>query len=118
MKDSLFEEHILQLEKQLMSYEYEELATLLADDFMEFGSSGNVYDKKIILDSSNNRFTPANVTHMTITDFKIKLLSPAVILATYRTMRRDDRQLVLRSSIWKLNEGNWQMTFHQGTPTT
>ncbi len=23
----------------------------------------------------------------------------------------------LRSSVWKLIDGNWQMAFHQGTPT-
>lgn len=118
MEDSLLEDHILQLEKQLMSYEYEKLTTLLADDFKEFGSSGNVYDKKIILDSSNNRFVAVNASQMTITDFEIKLLSSDLILATYRTMRHSDSQLVLRSSIWKLSESKWQMTFHQGTPTS
>ena len=34
-----------------MNYEYKEFDELLADDFLEFGSSGNSYDKKAQLDA-------------------------------------------------------------------
>jgi hypothetical protein len=44
-----------------------------------------------------------------------------VVLVTYRSVSRDPvsgkERHALRSSIWKLIDGRWQMTFHQGTPT-
>ncbi|MCM3412703.1 nuclear transport factor 2 family protein [Metabacillus litoralis] len=47
MKHSLLEEHILQLVKRLMSYDYKELNELFADEFLEFGSSGKLFDKVV-----------------------------------------------------------------------
>ncbi|PLR66983.1 nuclear transport factor 2 family protein [Bacillus sp. UMB0893] len=101
-----------------MTYDYQELNDLLANDFLEFGSSGNSYDKKAQLYAVSNRTTTNNSIQFTVTDFNIKLLASYVLLATYRTYRHNDSKLALRSSIWKLNEGKWQMIFHQGTPTT
>ncbi|MFS0613922.1 DUF4440 domain-containing protein [Lederbergia ruris] len=113
--EELLLEHILNLEKRLMNYDYKELHELLADDFLEFGSSGISYDKKAQLDAAKaiNMNKPIQFT---VTDFKIKLLATDVILATYRTLRHNDSKYVLRSSIWKKNNSKWQMIFHQGTP--
>jgi hypothetical protein len=48
-------------------------------------------------------------------------LAPGVVLVTYNAVRQDEseEQLAysLRSSIWRLSEGRWQMIFHQGTPS-
>jgi hypothetical protein len=44
-------------------------------------------------------------------------LAPDVVLATYRVVDETRKQHTLRSSIWKLKDGRWQMVFHQGTPT-
>ncbi|WP_246141197.1 nuclear transport factor 2 family protein [Bacillus marasmi] len=46
MEHSVLADHILNLEKSLMNYKYKDFDELLADDFLEFGSSGNYYDKK------------------------------------------------------------------------
>lgn len=105
------EEHILNLEKKLMTYDYEVLNDLLAEDFLEFGSSGKSFDKKTIIDSVSHGIK------FTVTDFKIKQLSSEVVLATYLTSRHNDNKRALRSSIWKLIDGKWKMVFHQGTPT-
>ncbi|UCZ54915.1 nuclear transport factor 2 family protein [Bacillus shivajii] len=51
MEQSLLVEHILKLEKRLMNYDYKVLDELLADDFLEYGSSGNSFDKKAQLDA-------------------------------------------------------------------
>ncbi|WP_257391560.1 nuclear transport factor 2 family protein [Cytobacillus gottheilii] len=115
MEHSSLEEHILNLEKRLMNYDYKELDEYLADDFFEFGSSGNTYDKKAQLDAVRNRNT-TNLIQFTVTDFNIKLLASNVLLVTYRTFRHNDSKLALRSSIWKLTNGKWKMVFHQGTP--
>lgn len=112
MEDLLLLEHILNLEKRLMNYDYKELHELLADDFLEFGSSGNSYDKKAQLDAAKT-INMNKPIQFTVTDFKIKLLASDVILATYRTLRHNDSKYALRSSIWKKNNSKWQMIFHQ-----
>lgn len=117
MEYSLLKEHILHLEKRLMSYNYKDLDELLADDFLEFGSSGNLYDKKALLDTVK-RTTINHSIQFIVTDFNIKLLAPDVVLATYRTYRHYDSKFALRSSIWKCKDEKWKMLFHQGTPTT
>jgi hypothetical protein len=48
-----------------------------------------------------------------VRDFQIQLLSPDVVLVTYRSGRGD--LFDLRSSIWRLSGGKWRMIFHQGT---
>lgn len=85
----------------------EQIITLLADDFLEFGSSGKIYHKSdcIVPDEKLRNFSVSN--------FAVKELAPNVILATYIT--KEDEILTLRSSIWKLDGAAWQMVFHQGT---
>ncbi len=86
------------------------VAALLTDDFIEFGRSGRVYDKLRtieLLSGDDNEFTPE------VRDFQVRPLSPDVVLVTYRSGRGD--HFALRSSIWRLSEGKWRMTFHQGT---
>jgi hypothetical protein len=54
-----------------------------------------------------------------IRDFEISQLSNECLLATYKLIKHnepnEDIKYSLRSSIWKLLEGKWKMTFHQGT---
>lgn len=115
-EQTLLNEHILQLEKKVMSYEMIQMESLLAEDFFEFGSSGLSFDKQAIMEAVSKDTTDVSFSY-TVTDFKVKQLAPDVVLATYRTRRHPDDKSALRSSIWKLNEGEWQMVFHQGTPT-
>ncbi|MGR6127055.1 nuclear transport factor 2 family protein [Paenibacillus sp. SER-28] len=110
------QEIILNLEKQLMHYRKEDFEKLLANDYIEYGSSGKKYNKSLQLIFLNNR-APLNYIPFMITNFKIKLLSSEFVHTTYCTESIDDGNRSLRSSIWKLNDGQWQMFFHQGTPT-
>jgi hypothetical protein len=114
--DLSLEEHIFNLEKKLMTYDDEAVNDLLAEDFLEFGSSGKSFDKKAILEAVLLGTMNKSVK-FTVTDFQIKWLAPGVVLATYHTLRHNDRVHALRSSIWKLTDGKWKMVFHQGTPT-
>lgn len=96
----------------------EDLDLLLADDFMEFGSSGKVYDKKMILDRLP-KDTEISPIQFIVSDFQIKELSENVVLATFKTNKisTDNSSVIsLRASIWKKINGNWQMVYHQGTP--
>ncbi|HMH14589.1 MAG TPA: nuclear transport factor 2 family protein [Edaphobacter sp.] len=95
----------------------EQVSTLLADDFLEFGSSGRTFDKDAILEELRNEPPrPASL----LSDFAIRPLAPDVMLVTYRTTRHDSSgqitHHVQRSSIWINRNGTWQITFHQGTP--
>jgi hypothetical protein len=91
------------------------VAALLSEDFVEFGSSGRVWNRNEILDLlESEAFQPVSVE-----DFRCKLLSDSVALITYRTRRsRADGQgksSSLRSSIWTKQEDMWRLRFHQGT---
>jgi len=94
-----------------------QVESLLAEDFLEFGSSGRVWTRDEIFD------LPAAETSLrfTIEDFESVLLSEDVALVTYRAVRTDaqsgDRIASLRSSIWINNSGTWRLRFHQGTRT-
>jgi hypothetical protein len=109
-----------QLEERLLHADVRKsaqaLADLLADDFIEFGSSGRVFNKRQIIESLQHE--PA--TPRTLMDFRTSVLAPGVRLVTYRAIRHggaDGQPMYsLRSSIWKLIAGRWQMVFHQGTP--
>jgi hypothetical protein len=61
-----------------------------------------------------------NKARYLIADFKIRTLAEGVILAAYTvesTGVEGNKTVSLRSSIWKLVEGKWQIIFHQGTIT-
>lgn len=90
---------------------------LLADDFVEFGSSGRMWTRNEILDLL------AGETHEPIhmADFECALLAEDVALITYRASRTDALRGIrissLRSSIWTKKPGGWRLRFHQGTRT-
>ncbi|MBN1778759.1 MAG: DUF4440 domain-containing protein [Candidatus Buchananbacteria bacterium] len=112
-------EKIFELETDLLRPETrksaERLNELLVDNFIEFGSSGKIYDKKNIIERLPSSISPK----YKISDFQIRELADDVILATYKTNKQEEdseKNLSLRSSIWKKNQGQWQMEFHQGTP--
>ncbi|MBG9811310.1 hypothetical protein ABD68_06765 [Bacillus endophyticus] len=118
MKEIALKEHLYVLEEKLLQSDVRksviELEELLAHDFVEFGSSGRVFNKEITIGRLPNEET---VDEMTITDFEIKLLASHIVLTTFRLLKHASMEYSLRSSIWKLTGEHWQMIFHQGTPT-
>jgi len=113
-----------QLEEQLLKPEVrssaEQVGRLLADDFVEFGSSGYAYDKQEII-AALQQEKPDPAARISLAEFAARRLAPGVFLVTYRTIREvgadETGRSRLRSSIWKLMDGRWQMVFHQGTPS-
>lgn len=95
----------------------EELSMLLADDFVEFGSSGGIHNKLQVIEELPHSPTEPVI----IEDFQVKVLSSDVVLATYRGVKpnesREEMRNSLRSSIWRFLDGRWQIVFHQGTRT-
>lgn len=112
---TIYELELSLLEPEVRS-SYERLNELLADDFLEFGSSGSVYNKP---DTLKGLTASTDKVVFGVSDFETKELSENFVLTTFKTKRTiNDINIVisLRSSIWKKTNGNWQMFFHQGTP--
>src|ERR1041384_2414439 len=85
---------------------------LLAEEFVEFGSSGRQFTKAQVV-AALQAEAPIQVT---ASEFKVQLLSSQVALVTYRAQRHGEPPIhTLRSSIWQQREGQWQMVFHHGT---
>lgn len=111
-----------QLEQSLLDpavrHDRSRMLALLAEDFLEFGSSGRVWTRKTIIDllAKETAFVPPQIE-----EFNCALLAPELALVTYRTVRTDEksseRLASLRSSIWTCTTGEWKMRFHQGTRT-
>jgi len=124
MKIESIEKHILQLENDLLKSEIrkspQKINEILADDFIEFSSSGNKYNYKngdVFQEQNNNQ-----ELFWQIMNFKIKQLSDDCILAMYKVIKHNEsnenKKYSLRSSIWKCYDGKWKMFFHQGTLTS
>jgi hypothetical protein len=99
------------LHKKEIRNSREKVSEFIADDFVEFGKSGNVFHKQDTLDGLEEESVDLN---MQISDFEVKELSPNVVLVMYMSSTPDSA-LVRRSSIWVYRDERWQMIFHQGT---
>ena len=110
--------HLRSLEQSLLDPELRRdrarVSLLLADDFLEFGSSGRVWTRAEILDL----LATESYTRPEMVDFTCRRLTEDIALITYKTIRTDateKRTETLRSSLWTQKSGTWQVRFHQGT---
>jgi len=111
---------LIQLEEYLFNPKvrasYRELNNLIADDFTEIGASGIRFDKKQALERLPHEHAP----RIKAGDFELRILSPTCAQLLYKAIMIKHEETTpiysLRSSIWSLNNGQWQMSFHQGTP--
>ncbi len=90
------------------------LEAALAEDFLEIGRSGFVYDKATTIKALCGEEGSAPVA--AIGDFVVRPLGDDIVLATDRTRRADGSRPTLRASIWRREAGRWRLAFHQGTP--
>ena len=95
------------------------VAALLADGFIEIGSSGHVLGRPRIIEALEAERGEGPPAVRTLSDLGVRRLARDVVLVTYRAVRRDplrgEERHTLRSSIWQRIDGRWQMVFHQGT---
>ena len=91
----------------------QELGKLLTDDFLEFGASGEVYNKQEIVDLLLS--DPG--LELEVENEVVNVLAPGVCLITYTSVKKIDTEIYRtnRSSIWKFDNESWKMVFHQGT---
>jgi hypothetical protein len=84
------------------------LESLVAADFLEFGSSGRVWNA-----ASVHHVLASAPGPVSIEDFAVDLVADDVALATYRMTAPIPSN---RSSLWVRRDRRWVMRFHQGTP--
>jgi hypothetical protein len=108
-----------ELEERLLSPDVRRnaavVSSLLADDFREFGTSGKAYSRQEVIDGIQSE----SPVEFLASEFEATMLAEDTALLTYRSIKHDratgDSVNSLRSSIWVLRGGRWQMLFHQGT---
>jgi hypothetical protein len=116
------------LEEKLLSPKIrgdrKELERLISEDFIEYGSSGKIYN---YLDTlayflANSR----DIFNYTFVNFKTRRLSEDIILALYILEIEKNRRITIsnRSSLWHWDKDSagkepaWRIIFHQGTWVT
>jgi hypothetical protein len=117
------EAELLALEQALLDPEVrrsgERVGALLADEFVEFASSGVAYDKARILEVLQDEALADDPVTRTLAHFEVVPLGGDVALTRYRLLRRrsthEKPTQSMRSSLWHRRDGRWQMVFHQGT---
>ena len=120
MKPDMIVNLIIKQEMQLLSKTdpTEVLSDLIDDEFTEFGSSAQIFDKHEIM----RWLLSEDKSERIGMQFKAKRLSDDVMLITYISCIKDNYfaeiKHALRSSIWRHKDGRWRMVFHQGTPIT
>lgn len=95
-----------------------QFALLLHESFIEFGRSGNRYDRGSVLESLSAESSTDKIVSQ---DFEMTCLSSDSVLLTYRSAVVAESGKVhrhaLRASVWVQTDDGWKIRFHQGTPT-
>ena len=91
------------------------MSKMLSDDFMEFGGSGQIYNKAEIIEALARN---PNVSS-SLKDFSLINLGDNIVLATFKVVKQGEHHTnpiySLRSSIWRLENEIWKLVFHQST---
>jgi hypothetical protein len=84
------------------------------DEFIEFGKSGHIFDKRSIVEYLSNLEADRDID---ILSFEIKNISENLLIANYISYEKGIKTKALRTSIWKKEYSDWKLYFHQGTET-
>jgi hypothetical protein len=87
-----------------------------APDFWEVGASGSVYSRELVLDTVEKGFQEGleeETSSWLVTDFVCKHLGGDAYHVTYQIAQGARR--TRRVTIWRHNNGTWQVVYHQGT---
>ncbi len=94
----------------------EQLRALISEDFREIGSSGAYFGLPEVLEN-----LPPNAQNWSAVaqNFECHELSENIMQVVYQCAINEEINnepvYSLRSSIWRLKDGQWKMVFHQGT---
>lgn len=98
------------LHRMDLRHDREQLDQLLADDFVEIGVSGRVYDKTTIIDELH---VEPDDTFIDAIGLHGRLVSDDVVLVHYETTGPSG--FARRTSLWVRYYDSWRLSFHQGT---
>jgi len=85
----------------------------LSKDFVEYGKSGAEYTRDETIRALS---AMADDKRIEITRFSLTRLGEDVLLARYVSYETDAHSYARRTSLWRLEDGEWKLFFHQGTP--
>ncbi|MEQ9947548.1 nuclear transport factor 2 family protein [Pectobacterium aroidearum] len=119
---SLIVHYERQLHCQVTRYQKVVIDKLLHRDFFEIGRSGIRYDKQQVIDAL---ISETVVQQIQADNFELSVVDEKSVLLTYLSYTANENNIVSktwRTSLWVKNADNpnpddWQMRFHQGTPT-
>ncbi|MFA9285835.1 DUF4440 domain-containing protein [Comamonas sp. SY3] len=120
--DPTLTQQLSQLEAQLhlpeiRHHQPEHVSQLLHPAFEETGRSGQRYTRETVVEALR---AESNAAEIVADGYAATVLAPGVALLTYRSALCDAQgtrsKHTLRSSIWLLTDGRWQLRYHQGTP--
>jgi len=112
--------HIKLLEEKLLHSDFDQypeiIDELLSKTFEEIGVIGKISSREDVIFWLLKKDKDMK---WTLNNFKVRKLTPNLILATYLATRQgigsESSKGSIRSSIWKLCSGHWKIIFHQAT---
>lgn len=90
------------------------LKEIIAEDFLEIGSSGKLM-RRSDFDYEDDLL---NADEYLIDTLEARSLSNDCVLTVYQLENKTRGVMTRRSSIWKKVNSNWVLSFHQGTKVT
>lgn len=82
------------------------------DEFIEFGKSGQIYNKDYIVEYLLSLDADRDIM---IQDFHLNEMKDGLVIAHYITVEEKTEEKTLRTSIWIKENSDWKLFFHQGT---
>lgn len=107
---------VLALERELQTVECRRnsarVLALLAEDFIEIGASGSVWDLPSTVESLRNE--PIDGDAIEVHNMTGRIIDDGYVLTQWDSVRGMRR--ARRTSLWRRAPVGWQLVHHQGTP--
>lgn len=104
---------VLSLERELQTPECRRdrprVMALLADDFVEVGASGRVWDRAATL----NLLGEESSAVIEVRDLTGRIIADGLVMAHWDSVRGGRR--ARRTSLWRRDAAGWRLVHHQGT---
>ena len=111
------EDLILRYEKDFFNLDFckcrDNIESRLSKYFFEYGQSGSIHNREEVVNAliGLTKNKPVNIY-----SFELEHLSKDILISHYTSRDGESALSALRTSVWKIEDGEWKMYFHQGTP--
>jgi hypothetical protein len=86
---------------------------MTAESFYEVGASGRIYSREYVLDVLEERLKNPQEDKWETENFHCLEIAKRNYLLTYKLIQ--GKRITRRSTIWRKDNGNWKIVYHQGT---